>query len=75
MEVSFPLFQTLPDLSGAAFYDIGQVFSKRKDFSLFNFQGAVGLGLRYRTPLGPFRFDLGWNVDDPEKKGRRTTFQ
>ncbi len=74
LEVRFPLFQSLPNLSGAAFYDIGQVFSKRKDFSLFNFQGAVGLGLRYRTPLGPFRFDLGWNVDDPGKKGRPILF-
>ncbi len=74
LEVRFPLFQSLPDLSGAAFYDIGQVFSKRKDFSLFNFQGAVGLGLRYRTPLGPFRFDLGWNVDDPKKKGHPLVF-
>jgi outer membrane protein insertion porin family len=74
LEVRFPLLQSLPDLSGAAFYDIGQVFSKRKDFSLFNFQGAVGLGLRYRTPLGPFRFDLGWNVDDPKKKGHPLVF-
>jgi outer membrane protein insertion porin family len=74
LEMRFPLFQTLPALSGAVFYDIGQVFSKRKDFSLFNFQGAVGFGLRYRTPLGPFRFDLGWNVDDPKKKGRPLAF-
>jgi outer membrane protein insertion porin family len=74
LEMRFPLFQSLPDLSGALFYDIGQVFSKRKDFSLFNFQGAVGFGLRYRTPLGPFRFDLGWNVDDPKKKGRPLAF-
>ena len=74
LEMRFPMFQSLPDLSGAVFYDIGQVFSKRKDFSLFNFQGAVGLGLRYRTPLGPFRFDLGWNVDDPKKKGHPLVF-
>jgi outer membrane protein insertion porin family len=74
LEMRFPLFQSLPDLAGAVFYDIGQVFSKRKDFSLFNFQGAVGVGLRYRTPLGPFRFDLGWNVDDPKKKGRPFAF-
>ncbi len=74
LEVRFPLVPSLPDLSGAAFYDIGQVFSKRKDFSLFNFQGAVGLGLRYRTPLGPFRLDLGWNVDDPKKKGHPIVF-
>lgn len=74
LEMRFPLFQSLPDLAGAVFYDIGQVFSKRSDFSPFNFQGAVGLGLRYRTPLGPFRFDLGWNVDDPKKKGRPFAF-
>jgi len=74
LEMQFPMFQSLPDLSGAVFYDIGQVFSKRKDFSLFNFQGAVGLGLRYRTPLGPFRFDFGWNVDDPKKKGHPLVF-
>jgi outer membrane protein insertion porin family len=74
LEMRFPLFPTLPDLSGAVFYDIGQVFSKRKDFRFFNFQGAVGFGLRYRTPLGPFRFDLGWNVDDPKKKGRPFAF-
>ena len=74
LEMRFPLFPTLSDLSGAVFYDIGQVFSKRKDFRFFNFQGAVGFGLRYRTPLGPFRFDLGWNVDDPKKKGRPFAF-
>jgi outer membrane protein insertion porin family len=74
LEMRFPLFQSFPDLFGAVFYDIGQVFSKRKDFSLFNFQGAAGFGLRYRTPLGPVRIDLGWNVDDPEMKGRPIVF-
>jgi len=74
LEMKFPLFPILRDLSGAVFYDIGQVFSKRKDFSLFNFQGALGFGLRYRTPLGPVRFDLGWNLDDPKKKGRPLLF-
>ena len=74
LEMKFPLFPNLRDLSGAVFYDIGQVFSKRKDFSPFNFRGAVGGGLRYRTPLGPLRFDLGWTIDDPKKKGRPLLF-
>ena len=74
LEMKFPLFPILRDLSGAVFYDIGQVFSKRKDFGLFNFRGALGCGLRYRTPLGPLRFDLGWTIDDPKKKGRPLLF-
>jgi outer membrane translocation and assembly module TamA len=24
--------------------------------------------------LGPVRFDLGWNLDDPKKKGRPLLF-
>ena len=34
------------------------------------FQGialAVGFGVRYDTPVGPFRIDIGWPVYDPNK--------
>jgi outer membrane translocation and assembly module TamA len=26
---------------------------------------AVGFGLRYRTPIGPFRVDLGYSINPP----------
>ncbi len=26
---------------------------------------AVGLGVRYRTPVGPIRFDFSYNLDPP----------
>jgi len=74
MELIFPLFQSLQNLSGAVFYDLGQVFSNRSDFSLFTFRGALGFGLRYRTPLGPVRFDMGWNADEPGKKKKPLVF-
>jgi outer membrane protein assembly factor BamA len=35
------------------------------DFSANNLLAATGFGLRYNTPLGPLRFDIGW------KWGRR----
>ena len=74
LEMKFPLSSVLKDLSGAVFYDLGQVFSKRKDFGLFDLRGALGCGLRYRTPLGPLRFDMGWAIDTPKKKGRPLLF-
>ncbi len=74
LELKFPLFQSLQNLSGAVFYDLGQVYSNRSDFSLFAFRGALGFGLRYRTPLGPVRIDLGWKADDPEKKRKPLVF-
>ncbi|HEX3470036.1 MAG TPA: POTRA domain-containing protein [Silvibacterium sp.] len=30
-----------------------------------NFSHAVGLGLRYRTPVGPLRFDFSYNLNPP----------
>jgi outer membrane translocation and assembly module TamA len=30
-----------------------------------NYTNTVGLGLRYATPIGPLRVDLGYNLDAP----------
>ncbi len=74
LEMRFPLIRDLRDLRAAVFYDLGNVYAQRDDFSLFDLQGAAGLGLRYRTPLGPVRFDVGWNLDDPRRKGKPILF-
>jgi outer membrane protein insertion porin family len=73
-ELKFPLLSALKELSGVVFYDWGNVFSKRSDFSLADLQNAVGIGVRYRTPLGPLRFELGWNLDDPQRRGSPLAF-
>jgi outer membrane protein insertion porin family len=73
-EFRFPLFTSLPDLSGAIFLDAGNVWNNRKEFNLFGLERALGFGLRYRTPLGPVRFDLAWNLDAPERKGKPLAF-
>jgi outer membrane protein insertion porin family len=65
-ELTFPLTPKLEDLYGAVFYDKGNVFYKRSQVDFKNLQDAVGLGLRYKTPLGPVRLELGWNFDAQE---------
>lgn len=72
LEVSFPLTGALEDLSLAFFYDKGNVFAKRKDFNLGGLKDALGFGLRYRTPLGPLRLDIGLNPEAP--RGQKKIF-
>jgi outer membrane protein insertion porin family len=50
-------------LGFAVFYDGGNVFS-HIGFSHFfsNYTNSVGAGLRYSTPLGPIRIDVGHNL-------------
>ena len=64
-ELKFPTFPSLPGLLGAIFFDAGNVFSHRNDFSFGRLEKALGFGLRYKTPLGPVRFDLAWNLNPP----------
>jgi len=51
-------------LSIVPFYDGGNVFP-RIGFSRFTslYSNNVGLGLRYATPIGPIRFDIGENLN------------
>jgi outer membrane protein insertion porin family len=55
-----------PAVSLAVFYDKGNVYAHRKDVELSSLEDALGFGLRYRTPLGPLRVDLGWNLRPTE---------
>lgn len=68
LELSLPLSGSIPNLYGAVFYDRGNVFAERKMVSWASLQDAIGFGLRYRTPLGPIRFELGWNLDAPKEE-------
>jgi len=47
------------ELGGALFFDFGDVRLEVKDaLDLGKIQGAIGWGIRYRTPLGPIRVDV-----------------
>jgi outer membrane translocation and assembly module TamA len=47
----------------ATFLDFGQLSLKSFDLPTHDFQKGVGVGLQYRTPVGPVRLDLGVPLD------------
>jgi len=73
-ELRFPVFSSLPNLSGAVFYDKGNIFYRRSDFRLGQLEDALGLGIRYRTPLGPVRLDFGWNLNPAQGRAQPLVF-
>lgn len=62
-EARFPLGITKA-LGGVVFYDGGNVYSAI-NFNNFadNYSNTVGFGLRYATPIGPVRIDVGRNLN------------
>jgi outer membrane protein insertion porin family len=61
-EGRFPL-PIVPNLGAAIFYDGGNVYANINFRQLVDdYTNTVGFGLRYNTPLGPVRFDIGYRV-------------
>lgn len=58
-EVRIPAFG---NLSAVLFVDAGNVWYDSFDFNLDDLLVNVGPGLRYRTPIGPVRVDLGYQI-------------
>ena len=62
-EARFPL-GIMKALGGVIFYDGGNVYSAINLHNFVNnYSNTVGLGLRYTTPVGPIRFDIGRNLN------------
>ena len=45
------------------FFDIGNVLLDIIDIDIEQFRKSAGLGVRYMTPVGPFRLDYGYKLD------------
>ncbi|MBM4183833.1 MAG: hypothetical protein FJ207_06345 [Gemmatimonadetes bacterium] len=55
------------DLEAVTFMDFGQVWSNGQQVSLEALEFTPGLGLRYLSPVGPLRVDLGYNFQADER--------
>ena len=62
-EMRFPL-PIIKNLGAVVFYDGGNVYRNinLRQF-LDNYTNTVGFGIRYNTPVGPVRFDIGQNLN------------
>lgn len=60
VEYEYPI-AAIDNLSAAIFVDTGNAFNDFNDFSL---KTGYGLGVRYKSPLGPIRIDLAVPEDD-----------
>ena len=62
-ELRFPL-KIMKALGGVVFYDGGNVYSAINLASFVNnYTNTIGFGLRYATPIGPVRIDIGRNLN------------
>jgi outer membrane protein assembly factor BamA len=50
-------------VQGVGFVDTGNVIGRAGDIDLGLLRTAVGFGVRYKSPVGPIRFDVGFKVN------------
>ena len=66
-ELLFPLSREI-GLRGAIFFDIGKGFDKLSDITPLKF--GVGPGIRWFSPFGPIRIDIGFNLNPKPGESR-----
>ena len=52
--------------TGVMFLDAGNIFLHASDLSLADLRPAAGFGVHYRSPIGPIRVELGFNLSPRE---------
>jgi outer membrane protein assembly factor BamA len=65
LEVRYPIWADR--LRGATFIDVGQVWREHRDGSFARLQVTPGVGIRYLSPVGPIRIDVGYNPGGAER--------
>lgn len=71
IELRYPILADR--IRGATFLDFGQVWREHGDVSLSALQFTPGVGIRYFSPIGPIRVDVGYNPAGTERLDVITT--
>ena len=50
-------------VGGTLFSDVGQVWRDLADVRAADLRWGAGVGVRYRSPIGPVRLEIGWKLD------------
>jgi outer membrane protein insertion porin family len=71
-ELLIPVF---PRFRLALFFDAGNAYGFGTDFDPTDLRYGAGVGIRFFSPLGPMRLDLGYNLDrQPGEKTFQVNF-
>jgi outer membrane protein assembly factor BamA len=65
VEARFPIWSDR--VRGAAFLDFGQVWRSADEIDLGGLAWTPGVGIRYFSPIGPIRIDIGYNPAGAER--------
>ncbi len=60
-DLTFPLINSV-GLKGVFFYDAGQAFDDHESIDVSKLRLACGTGIRWNSPMGPIRIELGFPV-------------
>ncbi|HOV89472.1 MAG TPA: outer membrane protein assembly factor BamA [Syntrophorhabdaceae bacterium] len=72
LEWIFPIYKPA-GVKGVLFYDAGAGFDDSNGFMLKDMRAGAGFGIRWFSPLGPIRLELGFNLF-PKKGESRNVF-
>lgn len=61
-EVLFPIMEEY-GIRGVAFFDMGNAFGDSQSFSFGDLRRSVGAGVRWMSPFGPLRVELGFPMN------------
>jgi outer membrane protein insertion porin family len=74
VEMIFPLV-TSAGLRGVVFYDVGQAYDDGKPIDVNQLRQGIGYGIRWNSPMGPIRFEVGYPVNrQPDEPAVQTMF-
>jgi len=62
VEMFFPIMEDY-GLRGVTFFDMGQAFAESEGFDFGDLRRSVGAGVRWLSPFGPVRVDLGFPLN------------